>query len=105
LIALALGGLLLSLLSALPAVGLLITAFITFIGLGAILLGLRRDSRAVPAAALEDEPIAAPPPPPPALLPRGPGTDNLPQGFSGDPQIIDNCNPHASAFPIISRTA
>lgn len=78
--ALLIGGLILAAASALPAIGLLLTALITFIGLGSILLAMRRtnrDGRSVASA--EDE--APPPPPPPLLLPRGPGTENLPDGF------------------------
>lgn len=78
--ALLLGGLLLAALSALPGIGLLITALITFIGLGAVLLGLRRNNRAPRTELMQEQ--APPPPPPPLLLPRGPGTDNLPDGFN-----------------------
>lgn len=81
--ALLIGGLILAAACALPTVGLLITALITFIGLGAILLTVRRDNRAghrPNAAFMDDEP--PPPPPPPLLLPRGPGTENLPDGFN-----------------------
>ena len=84
LIALAIGGLVLALLSALPVIGLLVTALITFIGLGAMIIALRRNTGARDNGngngAADDEPPHAPPPPP--LLPRGPGTDNLPDGFN-----------------------
>ena len=78
---LAIGGLILAAVSALPVIGILVTALITFIGLGAILLGLRRENRAARpgSAASDDEP---PPAPAPRLLPRGPGTENLPDGFN-----------------------
>jgi hypothetical protein len=80
LVALTSGGLILALLSALPVIGLLITALITFIGLGAILLALRRENgRPARTGAYEEQPPVTPAPPP--LLPRGPGTDNLPEGF------------------------
>ncbi len=79
LLALALGGLFTALFSALPAVGIAVTALITFVGLGAMLLALRRTNRMNDQPPAPDEPVE---PPPPRLLPRGPGTDNLPEGFT-----------------------
>lgn len=79
LLSLALGGLVTALFSALPVIGIAVTALITFAGLGAMLLTLRRTNRVNGEPPVPDE---ASEPPPPRLLPRGPGTDNLPDGFN-----------------------
>ncbi|HYO89836.1 MAG TPA: hypothetical protein VER79_14400 [Candidatus Limnocylindrales bacterium] len=79
LLSLALGGLIAAALSALPAVGILFTAIFTFVGLGGIVLSLQRSRRPREEEQPAQQAIAPAPQP---LLPRGPGTDNLPEGFT-----------------------
>ncbi|MBL8148017.1 MAG: hypothetical protein JNL34_16695 [Anaerolineae bacterium] len=80
--ALAIGGLFLAAASALPVVGILVTALITFIGLGAILIAMRRTNGAARPGSPAGDDESPHAPPPPRLLPRGPGTENLPDGFT-----------------------
>lgn len=78
LVSLAIGALLTACLSVAPVIGILFTAIFTFVGLGAIVLSLQPSRRT-----REETPLPQPAPAaPPLLLPRGPGTDNLPEGFS-----------------------
>ncbi len=84
LLSLAIGGLITAALAAMPIIGIVFTALFTFVGLGGIVLALQASRRpqeqADSALAAVPEPAATPAPP--LLLPRGPGTDNLPDGFT-----------------------
>lgn len=79
LISLTVGALIAAGLSVAPVIGILFTALFTFVGLGGIVLTLQ-PSRRTREGALP--PSLAASMPPPLLLPRGPGTDNLPEGFT-----------------------
>jgi hypothetical protein len=81
LVSLLIGALITAALSAAPVIGILFTAIFTFVGLGAIALALQASRRSREEPAARPAPVAAAAPPP-LLLPRGPGTDNLPDGFT-----------------------
>jgi hypothetical protein len=81
-VSLLIGALIAAALSAAPVIGILFTAIFTFVGLGAIALALQASRRSREEPAERAAPVATAAPPPPLLLPRGPGTENLPDGFT-----------------------